>query len=35
MKNIGVEEGVNITVTITTDDDYITITDGTERLMVI
>jgi len=30
MKNIGVEEGVNITVTITTDDDYITITDGTE-----
>ena len=31
MKNVGLDEAVNVDVTISTDDDYITITDGFEN----
>ncbi len=31
MKNVGVAQANNVVVTITTDDDYVTITDGTEN----
>ena len=35
MKNVGVEDGTNVEVTISTDDEYVTITDATENFGTI